>query len=34
MAQYRDIFSPETLNKLNQKSSDSLQLMIGNRNLM
>jgi hypothetical protein len=34
MAQYRDIFSPETLNKLNQKSADSLQLMIGNRNLM
>jgi hypothetical protein len=34
MAQYRDIFSPETLNKLNQKSADSLQLMIGNRDLM
>lgn len=34
MAQYRDIFSPETLNKLNQKSADSLQLMVGNRNLM
>ena len=34
MAQYRDIFSPEILNKLNQKSADSLQLMIGNRNLM
>jgi hypothetical protein len=34
MAQYRDIFNPETLNKLNQKSADSLQLMIGNRNLM
>jgi hypothetical protein len=34
MAQYRDIFSPETLNRLNQKSADSLQLMIGNRNLM
>jgi hypothetical protein len=34
MAQYRDIFSPETLNRLNQKSADSLQLMIGNRSLM
>lgn len=34
MAQYRDIFSPETLNRLNQKSADSLQLMVGNRNLM
>ena len=34
MAQYRDIFNPETLNRLNQKSADSLQLMIGNRNLM
>ena len=34
MAQYRDIFNPETLNKLNQKSADSLQLMVGNRNLM
>jgi hypothetical protein len=34
MAQYIDIFSPETLNKLNQKSADSLQLMVGNRNLM
>lgn len=34
MAKFNDIFSPQTLEKLNQKSSDSLQLMMGNKNLM
>jgi hypothetical protein len=34
MAEYNDIFSQKTLDKLNQKSADSLQLMLGNQSLM
>ena len=34
MPRYQDIFSPETLEKLNQKSAESLRLLLGNKDLM
>ena len=34
MAQYQDIFSPETLAKLNAKSAESARILLGNRDLM
>jgi len=34
MAQYQDIFSPETLAKLNAKSAESAQILLGNRSIM
>ena len=34
MAQYSDIFSPETLAKLNAKSAESAQILLGNRSIM
>ena len=34
MAQYSDIFSPETLAKLNAKSVESAQILLGNRSIM
>jgi hypothetical protein len=34
MAEYNDIFRPETLAKLNAKSAESAQILLGNRNLI
>ena len=34
MPKYQDIFSPETLEKLNQKSAESLRLLLGNQDLI
>ena len=34
MAQYNDIFSPETLAKLNAKSAESAQILLGNNSIM
>jgi hypothetical protein len=34
MAEYNDIFRPETLAKLNAKSAESARILLGNRDLM